>query len=96
MNATRIRESPPTLWCRETSRVIQELFWGGWACYKATFTGEPNYGKGRVEGEHVGVAECYSHAHQWLFGDDTDAATGCRILLTVVDDLSPPTPGEKP
>jgi hypothetical protein len=85
--AINIRSTPPTLWCRETSRVIQGLFWGGWACYEATLGGPVVDGIQQLKGERVGVAECYSQAQDWLFGRDD-----CVILTVDDQPLTPPEP----
>jgi len=80
LTVTTICESPPTFWCRQTSRVIQALFWGGWVCYE-TPSIEPQESKFTLHGTRAGICECYSHAQNWLFGRDSEA-----MLLAVSDD----------
>ena len=68
--ALKLCTSPPTFWCSDTKRVIQELAAGGWACYKAPQAKAELEDKFTIEGERVGVVECYSHASRWMFGQE--------------------------
>jgi hypothetical protein len=67
MECVRLPDEVPAFYCKETGRAIRELFWGGWALYFCTTV------DGRtVEGEHAGVALCYSSADAWLWGRDAE------------------------